>query len=211
MKKVLIAILVLFTFTLSTCTSDLYNPDVCFQENVLPIFVTKCSMTGCHDATSHKSHYDLTSYDGIMRGVVAKHPLQSKVYTSITGITSSMPPRKYPQVSKLEIDYIKIWIKMGAKNSSNCSSCDSTNFTYSGRVKPIFDTWCLGCHNTGNAGGGYDYSSYSGIVSSITAHRLLGTLQHLGGYSPMPKNTSALTPCDIGAIEKWVAAGYPEN
>ncbi|MGZ4054309.1 MAG: hypothetical protein ACXVPY_09085 [Bacteroidia bacterium] len=211
MKKILIAILVLLTFTLSTCTSDLYNPDVCFQENVLPIFVSKCSTSGCHDGTGHDHHYDLTNYDGIMKGIVPKHPAQSSIYNSITGLNPSMPPNGSPQLTKLEISYIKIWIKMGAKNSSNCISCDTTNFAYSARIKPLFDSWCMGCHNTGNAGGGFDFSSYSGIVASVTSHRLLGTLQHLSGFSPMPKNTNALSSCDIGAIEKWIAAGYPQN
>ena len=211
MKKRIISILVLFTFILSTCTSDLYNPDVCFQENVLPIFVSKCSMTGCHNSTDHKAGYDLTNYDGIMKGIVSKHPLQSDLYNVIRGSNPSMPPLNYPQLTKKEIDYIKIWIKMGAKNSSNCSGCDTSHYTYSGRIKPLMDSWCLGCHNTGNAGGGFDFSTYAGIKASITSHRLLGTIQHLSGFSPMPKNTNALSSCDISAIEKWIAAGYPQN
>jgi ribosomal protein S16 len=211
MKKVLIAVLVLFIFTLPTCTSDLYNPDVCFQENVLPIFVSKCSMNGCHNSADHKAGYDLTNYDGIMKGIVAKHPFQSEIYNAIRGSNPSMPPQNYPALTKKEIDYIKIWIKMGAKNSSNCSGCDTVNYTYRGRIKPLFDSWCLGCHNTGNAGGGYDFSSYSGIVASITSNRLSGSIQHLSGFSPMPKNTNALSSCDINAIEKWISVGYPQN
>ena len=77
---------------------------------------------------------------------------------------------------------------MGAKNSSNCSACD-TSFTYTSRIKPLFDIWCVGCHNAGSPAGGFDFSTYSGIVSSITSSRLLGTLQHQAGFSPMPKTT----------------------
>ena len=211
MKKLFIALSIFCTFSLFTCTSDLYNPNVCFQETVLPIFVTKCSTTGCHNTAEHKAHYDLTNYDGIMKGIVAKHPLQSELYNSIRGSNPSMPPLNYPKLTTTEIDYIKIWIKMGAKNTSNCSGCDTANCTYSGRVKPLIDSWCVGCHNAGNAGGGFDLSDYPGTVASITAGRLLGTIQHLSGFSPMPKNTNALSPCDVSAIEKWVAAGHPQN
>jgi hypothetical protein len=168
-------------------------------------------MSGCHNSSNHEAHYDLTNYDGIMKGIVAKHPYQSELYNAIRGSNPSMPPLNYPQLTKQELDYIKIWIKMGAKNSSNCSGCDTTNFSFSGRVKPLIDSWCVGCHNSGSAGGGYDLSSYSGIVASITTSRLLGSIQHQSGFSPMPKNTNALSPCDVSAIEKWVNSGYPNN
>lgn len=211
MKKIIFSVFVLLSLILSTCTSDLYNPDVCFQENVLPIFVSKCSMSGCHNSTNQADGYDFTNYEGIIKGVIAKHPFQSEIYKAIRGSNPSMPPLNYPSLTKKEIDYIKIWIKMGAKNSSNCSGCDTTNYTYGGRIRPLFDSWCLGCHNTGNAGGGFDFSNYSGIVSSITANRLLGSIQHLSGFSSMPKNTNALSYCDINAIEKWIMDGYPQN
>ncbi len=211
MKKLFFAVLIVFTFSLSTCTSDLYNPDICFQENVLPIFVSKCSMAGCHNSSNHEAHYDLTNYDGIMKGIVPKHPLQSELYNVMRGPNASMPPLNYPQLTGKELSYIKIWIKMGAKNSSNCSGCDTTQFAFNSRVKPIIDTWCVGCHNAGSAGGGYDLSTYTGIVTSITDGRLLGTLQQTAGFSPMPKNTSALSSCDLTAVEKWIAAGYPNN
>ena len=99
MKKLFFAVLIVFTFSLSTCTSDLYNPDICFQENVLPIFVSKCSMAGCHNSSNHEAHYDLTNYDGIMKGIVPKHPLQSELYNVMRGPNASMPPLNYPQLT----------------------------------------------------------------------------------------------------------------
>ncbi len=193
----------------TTCTSDAYNPDICFQENVLPIFVTKCSMTDCHNSTDHKGGYDLSNYDGIMQGVKAKHPLESAVYNTIRGNNPSMP--RGQKLEQKDITYIKIWIKMGAQNSSNCKSCDTTAFTFNGRIKPLMDNWCIGCHNATSAGGGYNLTDYNGVVSAITNSRLLGVLNHLSGYSPMPKNTNKLADCDINAVTKWVNAGYPNN
>lgn len=196
---------------LSNCSSDVYNPDVCFQENVLPVFVSKCGVPGCHDANGHKEGYDLTNYEGIMKGIKAKHPLQSEIYREISGSNPSMPPMNYEQLTGKELAYIKIWIKMGAKNSSNCSACDTSLYTYSGRIKPLLDTWCKGCHNSNNPSGGYDFSSYNETAIAASDGSLVGTVQHLSGYSPMPKNTSQLNSCDISAIEKWVNSGFPNN
>lgn len=208
--KLRIAVIVIFcSITLSTCTKDVYNPDVCFQENVLPIFVSNCTRSGCHNPTDLEHGYDLTNYEGIMKGVIPKHPLRSEVYTVIRGKNPSMPPDG--KLSQKEISYIDIWIKMGAKNSSNCQSCDSSEYAFSSRIQPLFETWCTGCHSAGNASGGYDFTNYNGIIASVTDNRLLGSIHHLPGYLPMPQNTNALSSCNIRLIEKWIAAGYPDN
>ncbi len=210
MKK--IAVLLIITFALlTTCKKDVYNPDICFQENVLPIFVSNCSMGDCHNSQHHKEGLDLTNYDGIMKGVKANHPMLSKVYTTIRGNNPSMPTGGIPKLGTREVNIIKTWINMGAPNSSNCKGCDTTQFAFNARIKPLMDNWCVGCHSATNSGGGYDLSSYNGVVASVTANRLLGTLQHAAGYSPMPKNTSPLSDCDITAVRKWIEAGHPNN
>jgi hypothetical protein len=205
-----VKILVVFMYvTLSTCTYNVYNPDICFQQNVLPIFVSKCSMNGCHNAGGGKrAKYDLSNYEGIMKGVTPNHPFRSSVYTSVAGINPSMP--RGGKLSEEEKSYIKLWIRMGAKNTSNCSSCDTTNYTYTAVIKPIITNWCVGCHSAANAGGGFDYSTYSGLVTSIANNKLMGSIEQLSGLSPMPQGTK-LSDCDIKLIGKWVRAGYPNN
>ena len=194
---------------LSTCTSDVYNPDVCFQENILPIFVSKCGMPGCHNSVDLEHGYDLTNYEGIMKGVKPKHPLLSEVYKVISGNNPSMPPG--PKLDQKEITYIKIWIKMGAKNTSNCNSCDTSRHSYSGRIAPLMTTWCVGCHNSESAGGGYDLSDYNGVATAISTNRFSGAVNHLSGFIPMPQNTAKLNDCDVNAINSWIAEGYPNN
>ena len=202
-------LLALVVFLFSTCASDVYSPDVCFQENVLPIFVSNCSMKGCHNSVDKKEGFDLTSYEGIMKGISPNHPLQSEVYNVIRGRNPSMPIDK--KLNQKDISYIKIWIKMGAKNTSNCSNCDSTEYSYSGRIKPIITNWCVGCHSGSGGGGGYDFSTYDGIATSIVNNKLLGALNHLPGFFFMPQNTNKLTDCDLSAFTKWVNSGYPNN
>ncbi|CAN5382198.1 hypothetical protein BH10BAC1_BH10BAC1_02770 [soil metagenome] len=210
-KRVFYFLMISIIFMLSTCKYDAYNPDVCFQEDVLPIFVSNCAVSGCHNSTDHEAGYDFSNYDGIMKGVVANHPQRSEVYTVISGANPSMPPGGANKLSKKELNYIKIWIKMGAKNSSNCSNCDTTSFTFNGRIQPLINSWCTGCHSGASAGGGYDLTTYTGVAAIAASGQLLGSVQHLAGYSAMPKGTSKLSDCDVKAIEKWVAAGYLEN
>lgn len=166
-------------------------------------------MNGCHNTASHEDNYDFTNYDGIMKGITPGHPYQSKIYNEIRGMHPAMPPDQ--PLSKKEVNYIKIWIKMGAKNSSGCSACDTTSFAYSSRIRPLLDTWCVGCHNPASAGGGYDLSSYSGVVSTITAGSLIGAINHSSGFIPMPQNGPKLSDCDVTAVQKWIASGYPQN
>jgi hypothetical protein len=202
-------LLLFFTLVVfSTCTNTSYNPDVCFQEKVLPIFISKCSMSGCHNSIDKEAGYDFSNYEGIMKGVKPGHPLFSEVYKVIKGNNPSMPVGG--KLTKSEVSIIKDWINMGAHNTSNCTSCDTTSITYTSSIKPLFTNWCVGCHSATNANGGYDFSVYSGIKKSITDGRLIGSIKQEAGYSPMPPGNK-LSDCDRSKIEKWVNAGYPNN
>ena len=202
-------VLTVAVISLTTCTYKAMDPSVCFNENVLPIFVSKCSMSGCHAPGSRRG--DFSTYEGIMKRVVAGHPLRSSMYTKIDGSNPSMPPKNYTQLTQQEIYYIKAWISMGALNQSNCSVCDTTSFKFSADVQPIITNWCVGCHSSSNAGGGYDLSSYTGIVNSIANNQLMGSIKHSTGYNAMPQNGNQLSACDISKIQSWVNAGHPNN
>ena len=203
---------VLFIY-FSACTSDVADPGICFREDILPIFISNCAMSGCHESSKNGEHerMDLTSYEGIIQGVKPGHPLRSKVYTYVKGISASMPPGPASKLSSKDIKYLKIWINKGAPNSSNCITCDTSNYSFKGKIQPVFNSWCVGCHNTGNAGGGYDFSSYSVLANKVTLKNFLGALEHIPGYSPMPKSSGKLPDCDLLAIKKWLSAGNPDN
>lgn len=185
------------------------DPTVCFTDNILPIFVSKCSMTGCHSPGSRRG--DFTTYEGIMKKVTANHPLKSSIYTKITGVNPSMPPKQNTQLTDQEKFMIEAWISMGALNQSNCTVCDTTSFKFSADIQPIMNTWCIGCHSSGNAGGGYDLSNYAGVVNSISNNKLSGSIKHSAGYQAMPQNGSQLSGCQISKIQSWINAGYPNN
>ena len=193
---------------LSTCTSEVATPNICFHEDVLPLFVSNCTQSNCHNATDRVARLDLSNYEGIMKSIKANHPFQSNSWTQIN--SGSMPPSQYHQFTKYEKDIIKHWIKAGAPNSSNCVTCDTT-FAYSGRIAPLFNKWCVGCHSPKDLGGGYDFSTYDKAVLSIANNRFQGSIKHLSGFSFMPKNGSSLSDCDLKAIDHWMAAGHPDN
>ena len=204
----IVALLATAPLVYQSCSYDVQVPSYCFQEDVLPIFVSKCSQSGCHDGGRKSEGYNFTSYEGIMKGVKAGKPMSSECYTEIA--SGSMPPSNSVQLTQLEKSTIKAWIKAGAENTSNCSTCDST-FTYAARIQPLMDKWCVGCHSTSNPGGQYDLSNYNGVVKSVSNTRLLGSIKQQSGYSAMPKGTSPISDCDIIAVTKWLNAGHPNN
>jgi cytochrome c553 len=212
MHRIIVALIFFGVFIfLTTCTWKASDPSVCFSENILPIFVSKCSMSGCHSAGSTRRG-DFTTYEGIMTKVVAKHPLRSEMYKKIDGNNPSMPPRGSTPLTSQEIYLIKAWISMGALNPSNCITvCDTTSFKFTEDIQPIMNTWCVGCHSTSSAGGGYDLSNYTGVVKAVTANRLMGTIKHSTGYSAMPQGGNQLSGCQISKVQNWINAGYPNN
>lgn len=201
----------LASILLTTCTKDSAGPEGCFQEDILPIFISNCTQSGCHNSKDKEGEYDLSNYEGIMKGITPKHPLLSPIYNNIKGKNPSMPQSPYSKLSAKDLMMIRLWINMGAKNTSNCRNCDTTDYKYSTRISKTIKTWCVGCHNANNAGGGFDLSDYNGVVKSIANNKLLGSLKHLPNFKPMPKNTNALQQCEIDAIEKWINGGNLNN
>ena len=157
----------------STCSPD----SVYFQQQVLPIFVSNCSLSGCHDAASHQDGVVLTSYNSIINTgrVHPGNPGNSDVYKKITDPDNSdrMPPAPRNRLPQQQVDLIRTWILQGAKNNScENSSCDVSAVTYSISIRNIISAKCLGCHSGTSAGGGYDYSTYMGVKARVNDGKL---------------------------------------
>src|SRR4051812_40686765 len=110
MRNGLIVMFAGASLIMTTCTKDIGGPGVCFQQELLPVFISNCTMSGCHNALDRKAGYDLTNYEGIMKGVKPKHPLLSEIYKSIKGSSPSMPARPYSKLRLADVDKIKLWI-----------------------------------------------------------------------------------------------------
>lgn len=195
-----------------TCSSD----TVYFRQQVLPIFISNCSISGCHDDASHQDGVVLTSYEKIMStgGIRPGNPGDSEVYEKITEHDDDdrMPPPPRNRLTQQQIDAIGKWIRQGAKNNScEATSCDSVNVTYSGAIKTLIANKCQGCHSGAAPTGGIDLSTYNGVKAKVNDGRLWGAVNHMPGFSPMPKNGAKLSTCELAQIRKWMDAGAPNN
>lgn len=196
----------------AACTRE-YIEDVngvCFEQDVLPIFQSNCTQSGCHNSNDHEEGLDYSNYTGIMESVEPGNYKGSEVYKYITKSgEEAMPPSPYDRLTDEQITTIALWIEQGAKNSacSSSTTCDTSNITLSGTVKPILENYCTGCHGGSAPSGDISLTNYNGIKASADDGSLLGSVKHANGFVAMPPDANKLTACQISKIEKWIALG----
>jgi hypothetical protein len=97
--------------------------------------------------------------------------------------------------------------------SPNNSSCDTTNVSYSTTIKPIISNNCSisGCHDDITKASGYDMSDYVGLKQAVQGGRIVGAIEHLPYYSPMPNTGGQLSQCQIENIVAWINQGIQNN
>lgn len=187
------------------------NDGVCFESSVLPIFVSECAKSGCHDAKTKEEGYVLDTYSNIIkRGISPGNASGSKLYKVLfENGEDRMPPNG--SLSVAQKDSIATWINEGAKNTRNCNCyCDSTQYTYQATIKPLVDNNCVGCHKPGSLGGNIDLSTYALTKTQALNGKLVGSVSHTSGYSPMPEG-GKLSDCQITQIKMWVEEGALNN
>ena len=193
--------------TTKTNTSD---TGICFERDILPIFISNCTKSSCHDATTHAEGYVLDNYHDIVQtGILPGDAAASAIYQSMTTAEDIMPPSG--ALASTQTNLIKQWINAGALDSGACKSvCDTNNFAYSSGISPMIQLYCVGCHSiaSGPAGNLADY--YTLRTIALNGH-LVGDISHLPGYDPMPKGSIQLSDCQITQVKKWIAAGTPNN
>lgn len=190
------------------------DTSVCFQRDILPIFTGYCAKSGCHDATSVKDGYNLTTYATIvMKGLIKGNALGSKLYTKC--VSGKMPQAPTPKLDSTQLSLMRRWINMGAPNDTNCIViCDTTKFTFTAAIVPILTNYCYSCHTTAAAassGGGIVLDTYNGVLTETQNGNLLGDIQHATGHHYMPLGGTQLSPCKITQVSKWIAAGAQNN
>jgi cytochrome c553 len=230
MKKTLTTSGILLIILIWGCTHEAPVPDpgggnptdpgipnptqICFEADVLPIFQSYCAKSGCHDAVTHEEGYILDSYTNIMKkGVVPGNAVNSSLYKVLFASGEDrMPPVGSAQLTDAQKATIGIWINQGAKNTTNCgTACDVNAFAYNANIKPIMNTYCVGCHSSVNPSKGIDLSSYTGVKTAGLNGTLYGSVSRATGFVAMPQGAAKLSDCQITIIQKWVAAGAPNN
>ena len=194
--------------TSSACSAD----SVYFQNAILPVIVSNCAMSGCHNTASHKEGIILETYTGVMSLVRSGNPSGSKLVEIITTSSNSdiMPPPPMARLSTTQINDIKKWISQGAKNNM-CNSCDTSSFTFTLAIKPIMQNKCMGCHTGVSASANIDLSTHAGVKAAAQSGRLMGSVKHLNGYSAMPPGGIKMPDCEITQLQKWIDAGMLNN
>ena len=194
--------------SVSTCDPD----TVYFQNTILPLVVSSCATTGCHDQASHKDGVILTDYASIIKTGEIKpgDPKDSEFFETLTDDGDDlMPPPPYDPLSSEQIQLIRTWIEQGAKNNACIDGCDTTSVTFSGQVWPMMEAYCTGCHSASAPGGGIVIASYSDMVALAENGSLMGSIRWEAGYAKMPTN-QMLSECNINVLQTWIDNGFPE-
>ncbi|WP_276364493.1 hypothetical protein [Daejeonella sp. H1SJ63] len=196
--------------TIPTVSASCSTDSVYFVNDIQPLLISNCAMSGCHDAITHKEGINLTAYVGVMREVRAGNAGESSLYKSMIRTDEDrMPPRPAQALSADMLTKVRNWINQGAVNNS-CTSCDQTKFTYSAVIKPLIANKCQGCHNPGSLGGGIDLSTYTAVKASAQSGKLYGSVSWAAGFSKMPQG-SKLPACELSQIKSWIDAGMLNN
>lgn len=188
------------------CNTD----TVYFQYDVLPVLVSSCATSGCHDAVTKEKGYQLTDYaNTIKKGVTAGRATNSKVYTVMAD--GSMPPRgSNITMTQAQKDVVAKWINQGAKNIScnpNFGVCDTTNIKFSTFIAPLVQNKCQGCHSSQAP----LLTNYTQIKASIQTGKFVGSINHTAGFSAMPKGIAKLPNCELSKINAWIKRGALNN
>jgi len=96
----------------------------------------------------------------------------------------------------------------GTSKSFSSSDCTST-ISYKTDIQPIMNTYCTSCHQPGNAKGGYELSTYSGVTSNT--NKVLASMLHNSGSEPMPDNGDQLSDDLLKKMYCWVNQGAKNN
>ena len=194
--------------TVSTC-----DPDTAyFQNSILPLVVSSCATTGCHDQASHKDGVILTDYASIIKTgeIKAGDPNDSEFFETLTDDDDDlMPPPPYDPLNTEEIQLIRTWIEQGAKNNSCIDGCDTTTVTFAGQIWPMMESYCTGCHSASAPGGGIIIADITDMVSLAENGSLMGSVRWETEYAKMPTNQQ-LPECSINQLQKWIDDGFPE-
>lgn len=190
------------------------DPDsVYFENSILPLLVSSCAKSGCHDAATQEDGIILDNYTNIMKTgrVKAGNPSGSELYEVIIETRSSkvMPPPPDNSLSAEQQALIKKWINQGAKNNK-CIECDSVNVTFSKQVTSTLNANCVSCHNASSTNGGVSLHNYAAVKTNVDNGKLIGSINHRSGFVTMPPS-GKLDNCNLTIINKWINDGAPNN
>jgi hypothetical protein len=127
-----IGVCIVLLALLSGCTRDEAISDPCagcpsnisFKGDIIPIFEASCSLSGCHDATTHAAAVILDSAHAYLTvtepgtGYIIKFQADASIlYTTLNAPGVNGMPKGLPPLPQCQVDAIACWINQGAKNN----------------------------------------------------------------------------------------------
>lgn len=198
-----------------TTSEHFCDPDtVYFSRDILPILVSNCAMSGCHDPGTAQNGVVLNNYSNVMATADVRpgDPMGSDIYeVLIDPDVDDRMPFGMPPLSQDQIDLIKKWILQGGLNLTCVEEgCDTTSVSYSAHIAPLLQNKCVGCHGAGNTTG-VTLDNHAGVSTVALNGRLYGAVNHSAGFNPMPQGGAKLPDCEISIIRTWINNGAPDN
>ena len=87
----------------------------------------------------------------------------------------------------------------------------TTSLSYSNDIIQILEKDCYICHNSQANFGNVSIDQHSKLMQYVNNGRLIGSIKHTSGFSPMPKGRTKLLDCEVAKIEAWIIDGAPNN
>jgi hypothetical protein len=194
------------------------DPDsVYFQNQILPILVSNCTESGCHNAQDREDGVVLDSYQSLVNTVenaTQNDWKENKLMRAIleSDLDDRMPPPPKSALPTAQIDLIKTWLAQGAQYNAcdeNAGGCDLTEARFGTFVKPLMQSKCQGCHSGNSPQGGIKLTNYAEIKTVALNGKLYAALTRSANW--MPQGGAKLDNCSLQKIQAWVQAGAPEN
>lgn len=195
------------------------DPDVVYFElDILPILVSRCAFSGCHNAASAEDGVVLESYESVMQTAdVRPYDLDgSDLYEVITDNDPDdrMPRPPNAPLSAEQKNLIADWIMQGAKNlecDPDAGGCNTENVSFAQYVRPVIQNSCQGCHSGSVPSGNIDLTTYDNVRNIALSGRLYGAISWQNNYENMPFGGNKLPDCSIDKIKSWIDSGAPNN
>lgn len=175
------------------------STNVTYPGIIYPILNAYC--ISCHSGPTPAGALNFTEYGDVV--FVAE---SGQLLGSIKHLQGYAPmPQGGDKISNCEIALIEKWINDTTfVIPPDTTECDSSFVTYPGTVYPIFQANCISCHGPPTPAAGIDLTDYEDVSFIAQSGALMGVIQHLPGYTPMPDNAPPLTECEIALVQKWI-------
>lgn len=197
-----------------TPTGGQCDPDtVYFQNSVLPLLISNCAQSGCHNAQDHREGVVVSSYEKLLSTIERVTQTNWSKNGLVKVLEKGSMPQGLPKFTTEQIDMIKKWVSQGAKNNmcdESYGGCDTvTVVSYSAFIQPLMQNKCLGCHTGSNPQGSVNLGTYANVKNYALNGKLYSSVTRTASW--MPSGGAKLDDCSLRKIQLWVDAGAPQN